>query len=320
MSDTAGRAYIRRGEIGKALAIEDKIGSETVAQHIVDQFNESINTTLANATGGDIEDLRREIDYRNRTGIMKYNKYRIPYENNNRLGPYKDMNDEEFNLLVQRIGTYEDLVNQAAEKVGLDLATVGADSKNFFDADDLYKAAKKDITGPAAMFIQELYGSDIQDALKLIEQQGPLTVDDIRAVTLSDLNDKPQSQRTEVDNNQLAFQNNIISGVQPINQQPIAPLLDNFVNSNMFQQIIADGVVTAVEEKMLLGGIGEDQTVPDPDDPTKTITLDNYQYGLIDKEVIHQLKLTDESNKLVRDELVKFLRTLDKDSLLPKNL
>ena len=320
MSDTAGRAYIRRGEIGKALAIEDKIGSETVAQHIVDQFNESINTTLANTTGGDIEDLRREIDYRNRTGIMKYNKYRIPYENNNRLGPYKDMNDEEFNLLVQRIGTYEDLVNQAAEKVGLDLATVGADSKNFFDADDLYKAAKKDITGPAAMFIQELYGSDIQNALKLIEQQGPLTVDDIRAVTLSDLNDKPQSQRTEVDNNQLAFQNNIISGVQPINQQPIAPLLDNFVNSNMFQQIIADGVVTAVEAKMLLGGKGEDQTVPDPDDPTKTITLDNYQYGLIDKEVIHQLKLTDESNKLVRDELVKFLRTLDKDSLLPKNL
>ena len=48
-------------------------------------------------------------------------------------------------------------------------------------------------------------------------------------------------------------------------------LLDNFVNSNMFQQIIADGVVTAVEAKMLLGGKGE-QTYKYTDDPTKTIT------------------------------------------------
>ena len=230
--------------------------------------------------------------------------------NRNRLGAFKNMSDEEFDRLFQQINTYGAIVMSSAEKVGLDLEDVGADRKNFFDADDLIEAARKDITGPAAMFIQELYSDEVQKALKLIEKD-TLTVDDIRAITLT---------RNVGNSDLLAFQNNVISGVPELDQQRIAPLLDNFVNTELFKDIIADGVVTAEEAKRLLGGPGDDITVPDLNDPTKSITMDSYQKGALDVQVIDMLRLNTESNDLVRAELVKFLRTLDKDGLLPKNL
>lgn len=89
-----------------------------------------------------------------------------------------------------------------------------------------------------------------------------------------------------------------VQGIVPGNQNDARTLslLDNFLGSEDFAKIISDSVITVAEARQIVG----DSETP----------------GMLDNDMLNQLKLTETTNLLLREEMIKFLRTLDRDGLL----
>jgi len=91
--------------------------------------------------------------------------------------------------------------------------------------------------------------------------------------------------------------------------------LDNFLANEDFLKIISDSTITEEEARQIIGGTKTRQ-IEDPNNPGQYIDVTSTERGIFDKQFLEQLKLSEESNKQVREELIKFLRSLDKDNLL----
>ena len=89
-----------------------------------------------------------------------------------------------------------------------------------------------------------------------------------------------------------------VQGIVPGNQNDARTLslLDNFLGSEEFAKILSDSVITVAEARQIVG----DSETP----------------GMLDNDMLNQLKLTETTNLLLREEMIKFLRTLDRDGLL----
>lgn len=105
----------------------------------------------------------------------------------------------------------------------------------------------------------------------------------------------------------------IISNL-PVNQQGLGiNLLENFLNHPRVTEYLADGIISNVEARVLLGG-EQSYKYTDADGNEQVGTRTSH--GMLDSELLLRLESTEESNRLVREELVKFLRKLDKDNLI----
>ena len=103
----------------------------------------------------------------------------------------------------------------------------------------------------------------------------------------------------------------------PTNQRGLGVnLLENFLNHPRITEYLADGIISDFEARVLLGG---EQTYKYTDADGNEQVGTRTTHGMLDSELLLRLESTEESNRLVREELVKFLRKLDKDNLINFN-
>tara|TARA_Y100001937_G_C7135052_1_gene339498 strand:+ start:1482 stop:4331 length:2850 start_codon:yes stop_codon:yes gene_type:complete len=314
MSESAGRAYMRQGNLGKALEIEEKIGADHMGQHLRNQMADQMETLLSNTTGSsDIEMFRKEAKYR--SGQM------TPYEEKmylkDRTTGYETMSDDAFEDLHTRMSRFQEIVNIAAERSGVNLSDIGASGNDLFDADDLIREARKDALGPAAMFLQEMYSEDLQGMLENI------------SIGSNDLIDMPGFKGSEGMGKGISVEarpgnTNILNQdmlrIIPNSQDMFAQgLLQNFLQSPQFLDIIKDGVIDEFEALRLTGGSSMLE-IPEVDangNPTgNMISMEGYTQGLFDRDFLDNLKLSVEESNALRREFRNFLSTLNKDGLL----